>query len=107
MSLLAALYIGLLLVGISCFLLHYIALLQLARRLQRQHPQQWQIIAEADGVKTGLLRLWVRMLQVARSPALPAMEDAVIDRWLRLWRLSPWLAWACWFGALALQWKAR
>ncbi len=107
MNALVALYIGLLLLGIGCFVMHYVSLLQLARRLQRQHPQQWKIVTETDGVRSSLPSLWVRMLQVARSPALAAMQDPVVDRWVRLWRLTPWLAWACWLGALILQWKAR
>ena len=102
------LYIGLLLIGIVCFVLHYVALFRITRRLRAQHPNQWQIIAAADGGKPlGPLRVWMRMQHVLRSPALPAMQDAVIDGWRRIWRFSPWLAWVCWFGALALQLKAR
>ena len=25
----------------------------------------------------------------------------------RVWRLAPWLAWACWLAAMVLQWSAH
>jgi len=49
------------------------------------------------------MRTWVRMQHAMRSPAIAVLEDAAINRWLRVWRISPWLGWACWLAALAMR----
>jgi len=103
-------YLGLLLAGLVCFALYYLAQMRIARRLRDHHPQQWKIIAEPDQGRPGFLRSWMRLQQVLRGsrPRLPELlQDAAITRWFRIWRATPWLAWLCWFAALALQWKAR
>lgn len=100
-----AVYLALLTVGIALFVLHHVALLRVTRRLREAHPAHWAIVAPA-GARIGKARLWLRMQHVLRSPALPAIGDARIDRWQRIWRFSPWLAWACWLLALLLQWQA-
>ena len=48
-------------------------------------------------------RTWIRLQHVLRSPALPALDDAAINRWLRVWRYSPWLGWLGWLGALGMR----
>lgn len=98
-------YAVLLLAGLVCLVLHYVAPFQAARRLRRQHPQHWQII-DGHGEARGL-RLWVRMQHVLRSPAIQALADPAVTRWWRIWRYSQWLAWACWLVALGLQWAQR
>jgi hypothetical protein len=98
-------YAALLLAGLVCLVLHYVAPFRAARRLRRQHPQHWQII-DSHGEARGL-RLWVRMQHVLRSPAIQALADPVVTRWWRIWRYSQWLAWACWLLALGLQWLQR
>jgi hypothetical protein len=98
-------YAVLLLAGLVCLVLHYVAPFQAARRLRRQHPQHWQII-DSHGEARGL-RLWVRMQHVLRSPAIQALADPAVTRWWRIWRYSQWLAWACWLVALGLQWAQR
>ena len=50
---------------------------------------------------------WIRLQNALRSPVLPALEDAVLNRWRRLWRIFPLLAWACLIAAFALRWIAR
>jgi hypothetical protein len=49
------------------------------------------------------MRTWMRMQYALRSPALPALEDASVNRWRAIWRYSPWLGWLCWLGALAMR----
>jgi hypothetical protein len=98
-------YATLLLAGLVCLVLHYVAPFRVARRLRQQHPQHWQII-DSHGEAHGL-RLWVRMQHVLRSPAIQALADPVVTRWWRTWRYSQWLAWACWLVALGLQWVQR
>jgi hypothetical protein len=101
------LYLSLLLAGVACFLLHFGAQYRIASLLQRNHPQQWQIIAEAEGRPTNLVRTWMRLQLALRSPVLPALEDNAITRWRLAWRYSLWAAWLCWFGALGIQFSAR
>lgn len=98
-------YLGLLLAGVVCFVLHYAAPFLLARRLRLNHPEHWKIV-DAAGAAHGA-RLWLRMQHVLRSPALSMIDDAFIARWWRIWRYSQWLAWLCWLAALALQWFNR
>ena len=102
------LYLSLLLVGVVFFLLHFFAQLRIARLLRERHPAQWKIIAETeDGGRPGPLRVWMRLQLALRSPILPALEDAAVTRWRRVWRYCPWGAWLCWFAALGMQWMAR
>ena len=101
------LYLMLLVAGVVSFVLHFVAQYRVASLLRNKHPQQWQIIAEADGRPTTPWRTWLRLQLALRSPVLPALDDDGITRWRRLWRYCPWVAWLCWFGALAMQWAAR
>jgi hypothetical protein len=105
---LLALYVGLLLFGLACFVAHWLAPFRIARRLRQDHPQHWKVI---DQTRSGQTirgpQLWLRMQHVLRSPALAVIGDARISRWWRVWRYSQWLAWACWIAALALQWHSR
>jgi hypothetical protein len=97
------LYLSLLVGGVSLFVLSYVAQFRIAARLREQHPQQWQIIAEPERGKASAFRSFIRLQHVLRSPALPAMGDATIDSWQRVWRYSPWLGWLSWLAALAMR----
>ncbi|MGH8158270.1 MAG: hypothetical protein ACREPQ_09130 [Rhodanobacter sp.] len=98
-----ALYLALLVAGIGLFVLSYAAQFRLATLLRQHHPQQWKIIAEPEHGHATAFRIWIRMQHALRSPALPALEDASINRWQRVWRYSPWLGWLCWLAALAMR----
>jgi hypothetical protein len=100
------LYLALLAAGVALFVLSYVAQFRLAALLRRRYPQHWQVIVEpAPGTvfQPSAWRRWTRMQGVLRSPALPALRDASINRWRNLWRSAPWLGWLCWLGALALR----
>ncbi|MHA6204213.1 hypothetical protein ACXU4B_07315 [Dyella soli] len=101
------LYLTLLASGVACFLLHFLAQYRVATLLRRDHRHEWQIIAEPDGQPASPLRTWIRLQLALKSPVLPALEHAAITQWRRVWRYAPWVAWLCWFGALAMQWAAR
>src|ERR1051325_6211114 len=101
------LYLSLLLAGVVFFLLHFFAQLRIAKRLRDHHPSQWKISAETETGRAGLFGIWMRLQLALRSPILPALEDATVTRWRRVWRYASWGAWLCWFAALALQWMAR
>lgn len=105
---LGLLYLGLLFAGVVCFLLHYVALAKLAGRLRRQHPDQWKIIAQDErGIAFGAAMRWMRLQNALRSPAIPALEDPVLNRWRTLWRIFPLLAWVFLIAAFVLRWSAR
>lgn len=97
------LYLALLIGGLCLFLLSYVAQFRIAARLRRQHPQQWQIIAEPEHGKPSAMRTWMRLQHALRSAALAALDDRTLDRWHRLWRITPWLGWTCWLVALAMR----
>jgi len=97
------LYLALLLVGVIAFVLSYVAQFRLASLMRQRHPQQWKIIAEPESGQSSGIRTWVRMQHAMRSPAIAVLEDAAINRWLRVWRISPLLGWACWLAALAMR----
>lgn len=97
------LYLILLIAGVCLFALSYVAQFRLAQVMKQRYPQHWKIIAEPDAGKASGWRTWVRMQHAFRSPAMPALADPVIDRWLRVWRYSPWLGWVFWLGALAMR----
>lgn len=97
------LYLTLLGAGVSLFVLSYVAQFRLATLLRKRYPQHWQIIADAEQGKYSLWRSFMRMQHVLRSPALPALGDKAIDRWLRIWRYSPWLGWLSWLAALGMR----
>ena len=101
------LYLSLLLAGVVFFLLHFFAQARIAKRLRDRHPAQWKIIAETETGRSGLFGIWIRLQLALRSPILPALEDATITRWRRVWRYSQWGAWLCWLAALGLQLLAR
>ena len=99
-------YLTLLAAGVTLFALSYVAQFRLAALLRRRYPQHWQVIIEPDrgtSSKLSAWRRWIRMQHVLRSPALPALRDAAINRWRNLWRFGPWLGWLCWLGALSLR----
>lgn len=97
------LYLALLIAGVSLFALSFVAQFRLTALLRRRYPQHWQVIVEGDQGKPSAWRRWTRMQHVLRSPALPALRDASIDRWRNLWRYGPWLGWLCWLCALAIR----
>ncbi|MDE2249701.1 MAG: hypothetical protein KGJ96_14165 [Xanthomonadaceae bacterium] len=101
------LYLLLLTAGVGLFALSYLALFRLAALLRRRYPQHWQVIVEADRGKPSAWRTWVRMQQVVRSPALPALGDPDINRWSSVWRYSPWLGWLSWLAALSMRLMLR
>ncbi len=98
-----ALYLALLASGVGLFVLSYVAPFRVAALLRRRYPEHWQIIAPPEHGGLSGFRIWARMQQVLRSPALPALDDAAIDRWRGVWRYSQWLGWLCWLGALAMR----
>lgn len=97
------LYLILLIAGVGLFLLSYFAQFKLAQVMKQRYPQHWKIIAEPESGTASVLRTWMRMQHAFRSPAMPALADPQIDRWLRIWRYSPWAGWLFWLGALAMR----
>lgn len=97
------LYLLLLAAGVTLFALSYAALFKLAAILRQRYPQHWQVIVEADHGKASAWRTWVRMQQVVRSPALTVLGYVSINRWISIWRYSPWLGWLCWLAALSMR----
>lgn len=97
------LYLTLLTAGLVLFAASYLAQSRISRLLRQGYPQQWRIVAEPEHGRPSALRTWMRMQHVLRSSALPALDDAGINRWLRVWRYSPWLGWLCWLGALGMR----
>jgi len=97
------LYLTLLLGGVALFVLSYFAQYRIASVLRRHYPQQWKIIAEPEQGKASSMRTWARLQHVLRSPALPALGDARINRWKSVWRYSPWLGWLSWLAALSMR----
>ena len=97
------LYLALLLAGIGLFALSYLAQFRIAALMRSRYPQHWKIIAEPEHGKASTFRTWVRLQHALRSPALPALDDATLNGWQRIWRYSPWLGWLCWLGALAMR----
>ncbi|MGP1666036.1 MAG: hypothetical protein ACTS5I_09040 [Rhodanobacter sp.] len=98
-----ALYLALLLGGVSLFVLSYVAHFRIAALLRQKYPQQWQIIVEPTHGKVTALRKWMRMQYALRSPALPALGDTSITRWRQIWRYGPWLGWLCWLLAVGMR----
>ena len=97
------LYLALLASGVGLFVLSYVAPFRVAARLRGHYPQHWQVIATAAQGRLSGFRIWASMQQVLRSPALPALGDAAINRWCLVWRYSQWLGWLCWLAALAMR----
>ena len=103
-----AVYIGLLMIGLACFIMHAVLPLRIAKRLREDYPQHWKVIVDTGGARAAHgAQLWLRMQSVLRSPAIAAIDDAAITRLWRAWRYSQWLAWTCWVAALAMQWHSR
>jgi hypothetical protein len=102
-----ALYGLLLLTGIVCFVLHFLAQWRIASIMRRRYPDQWRIVAEPDAGKAIALRTYGRFQHVLRSAAPALFDDAELNRWHRTWRLAPRIAWPCWFIAILLQFFAR
>ena len=101
------LYLALLCGGLVFFVGSYVAQYRVASLLRRDYPQQWAIVAVPEQGRPSAVRTWVRLQHVLRSSALSALDDAVINRWLRVWRYSPWLGWLCWLGALGMRFWLR
>jgi hypothetical protein len=97
------LYLALLASGVGRIVLTYEATFRVAALLRGRYPQHWQVIATAAQGRLSGFRIWASMQQVLRSPALPALGDAAIDRWRLVWRYSQWLGWLCWLAALAMR----
>ncbi|HEY8327907.1 MAG TPA: hypothetical protein VIO59_05625 [Rhodanobacter sp.] len=97
------LYLALLASGVGLFVLSYVAPFRIAALLRWRYPQHWQVIATAAQGRLPGFRIWASMQQVLRSPALPALGDAAIDRWRLVWRYSQWLGWLCWLAALTMR----
>lgn len=102
-----ALYALLLLVGIVCFVLHFVAQWRIAGIMRKHYPDQWRIVAEPDAGKRSALRTFGRFQHVLRSAAPALFDDRDMNRWLRVWRLAPRIAWPCWFVAILIQFFAR
>jgi hypothetical protein len=101
-------YIGLLVIGLACFITHAVLPFRIAKHLRDDYPQHWKVIVDTGSAQAARgPQLWLRMQSVLRSPAIAAIDDAAITRLWRAWRYSQWLAWACWIGALAMQWRSR
>ena len=98
-----ALYLGLLLVGVTLFALSFVAQWQVAQRLRYDHPRQWQIISAPDGGHATGLQIWTRLQRALRSPILPQLHDRRITAWRRVWRFGPWLGWLCWVAAISMR----
>ena len=98
-----ALYLALLACGVGLFVLSYVAPFRVAALLRQRYPEHWQTITAPEHGRISGFRTWARMQQVLRSPALPALGDAAIERWRYVWRYSQWLGWLCWLGALAMR----
>lgn len=104
---LGAIYLALLGAGVVCFVLHYLALGQVARRLRQHHAAQWKIIAQDErGLAVNAALRWMRLQNALRSPVLPALQDSVLTRWRTAWRVLPLLAWAFLIAALVLRWRS-
>jgi hypothetical protein len=99
----AAIYVGLLLVGLIGFLAHLVAQFRVARILRRRYPKQWQIVSAADGKGRHRWHTWSRLQRVLRSGIPEMFDDRQLTRWHHCWRYAPWVAWPCWIGALALR----
>jgi hypothetical protein len=102
-----AFYVLLLLTGVVCFFLHFLAQWHIAGIMRRQYPEQWRIVAEPEAGKRSALRTFGRFQHVLRSAAPALFDNSKMNRWLRVWRLAPRIAWACWIVAVLLQFFAR
>lgn len=99
-------YLALLLLGVSCFLLHYLAHWRITLRLRQQHPARWAII-QPPGQRLRWATRWMRMTMVLKTAVPPLhqlLNDPVIRRWQRIWIWTPRLAWIFWLAALAIRW---
>jgi hypothetical protein len=100
-------YLGLLFAGIACFVLNIVAQFRFAALMRTRYPEQWKIIAQPDEGRPSKLRTWTRLQHVLRSGAPALFQDRTLSAWHRCWRITPWIAWPCWFAALAVQWLSR
>lgn len=100
---LTLLYMVLLLAGAVGFLLHLYAQYRFARHMRTHYPRQWAIIAEPEQGKRSGIRTYARLQHVLRSPAPGLFEDRQLDRWHRIWKRAPFVAWPCWIGVLVIQ----
>jgi len=98
------LYLLLLLGAIAFFVLHIVAQWRFTVLLRKRHPDRWKTIVEADTGRPNGLANWLRVRRVLRSDAPALLDDDGLTRWQGWWRRAPWLAWPCWFIAMAIQW---
>lgn len=99
-------YLLLILAAVVLFALHYIAQWRFTALMRRRYPNHWKTIVEADTGRLQGLANYGRVRRVLKSDAPALLDDAALLRWQGWWRRTPWLAWPCWFAALALQWWA-
>lgn len=99
-------YLLLLLGAVLFFVLHFVAQWRFASLLKRRYPEHWKTITEADTGRPNGMANWLRIRRVLRSDAPALFNDTGLSRWQAAWRISPWLAWPCWFIAMAIQWWA-
>ena len=97
------LYLGLLVCGVVLFSLSFVAQWCIAQRMRRAHPRQWQIIAVPEQGSATRIRVWIRLQRALQSPVLPALGDAHITNWRRVWRFAPGLGWLCWVAAVGMR----
>ena len=97
------LYLGLLICGVILFALFFVAQWCVAQRMRKQHPRQWQIITVPEQGTITRFQVWIRLQRALQSPVLPALNDAHITNWRRVWQFAPALAWLCWAVAVGLR----
>ncbi|MEO8747860.1 MAG: hypothetical protein ABI379_09445 [Rhodanobacter sp.] len=97
------LYLGLLVCGAILFALSFVAQWCVARRMRKQHPRQWQIIAVPEDGRATSFQVWIRLQRALQSPVLPALDDAQITNWRRVWRFAPGFGWLFWVVAVGMR----
>ena len=97
------LYLGLLIAGLVLFAASFVAQWCVAQRMRRAHPRQWQIIASTEHGPATAFQTWIQLQRALQSPVLPALDDARITNWRRVWRFAPGLGWLCWLAAVGLR----
>ncbi len=95
-------YILLLFGGLISFAAHLMAQFRVAHILRHRYPDQWDIVA-APETRGRRVRTWARLQRVLRSGIPEMFDDHQLTRWHRCWRYTPWIAWPCLMGALALR----
>lgn len=97
------LYLGALVLGVVLFCLSFVAQWKVAQRMRSAHPRQWAIIATPEHGQASPIQTWLRLQRALHSPVLPALEDAAITRWRRVWRYAPAVGWLCFTFAVGIR----